>query len=443
MRAFIYLGILVFLAFGKLGAQNQLPVELKGRILDAKTKEAINGANLFDPVNGQGASTNKKGFFELKVESLPVELEITVVGYEKFNLSIYEYTGQEITVFMEPEIGELPEAVVSAERQPEEVFQKRISVIDFVFYGNNVLLLIKDLDSKKIRLELQNTNGEIIDSMILEELLGGLSFHKTCLSDINIIDGKNVHQVILEGDIIFGLGITMPYNTYNWEVKKCVLANSKYVYYQLYSYFDQLIDYHLFAKNQDTNYVFTSKFNKDQIRLLYEDMAPLLAIDKSTMDMTANTYEILDEIRDAQETLDGRKQFYYQPIYCPLFQIDEKLILFDHIGGEMALYNFDGTLIDAFPIEYQKLDHWEKIILQDELTGDFYTVISANGGKKIIRININDGTLAGSCFFRTADVGKMDIMNQHLFYLEKVNDPVFGFKVNKLKRLELTGLAKG
>lgn len=442
MRLFIYLGVLVFIASGKLIAQKQLPVELKGRVVDAKTKEAINGANIYNRLNGTGTNSNKKGFFILPIKELPAELEITVVGYEKFVLSIYDYMEQEITVFMEPEVGELPEAVVSAERKPKEVSHDRSSVLDFVFYGKNILLLVNDLNTKNIRLELQQTSGEIIDSMVLEELSGGLFFHKTCLGNIDIIDGKNVYQVILEDDIILGLGNTNPYNSYNWEVKKCVLANSEYVYYQLYGYFDQLIDYHLFAKNRDTNYVFASSYNKDQIQLLYEDMAPLLAIDNSTLDMTANTYELLDEVRDAQETLDGRKQFYYQPIYSPLFQINDQLVLFDHLDGELEFYEINGTKINALSIEYQKLDFWENIILQDELTGIFYTLYTVKNGKKIGKINIEDGTLSGSCFFHSSNVEKMGILDGQLFYLEQVKDSLFEFKVNKLKKVELTGLDK-
>ena len=411
--------------------------ELKGRVVDAESKAAIYGANIFNQVIDIGASTDKNGQFSISIDQLPLELEITYIGYEKFTLTVAARLEKEITIYLSPAASNLPEAVITAKTQTEDMLEEKDRILDFIFWGNNILTLQVDLETGQERLELLSPDGEIIDHFFLNDLSGTKKIHKTCLGRINIINKSKVHPVALEGDIILGLGLATDYHSYNIEVKQCVLANQENVYYQFYKHQGQFVDFHLFEKDRDTNFVFYSIFNEKQIRLFYEDIAPKMAVDNSTLDMTVNHPDFLRDIRDMQEDLDGWLHFFYQPIYCPLFQNGNKLIIFDHHNGRLDLFENNGQAIRNVPINYYLKENWNKQILQDEITEKFYTAFLTKNGLGLNEINIENGSLKNPIYFDTNGVEKMGVLNGQLFFMELDEHPTYGFTVRKLKKLNL------
>ena len=438
MKIAFYRNILTLLLLSQcLVAQENISFVLKGKILDEETKEIIIGANIYNRYFDEGTSSDNKGTFKLKIEQMPVFLEVSYVGYEDTQIRIEEIKKEPITIFLKSSVRELPSAVVSATRPTDELLDKKDRIIDFEFYGENLFLLIKNLNTKEERLELRNTKNDVIDTTPLEKLNGKKRFHKNCLGSVNLINGKNVFPIAMEEDIILGLSKPMAFHTYDWEVMKCVLANRQNVYYQLFTNYGKEVLYHLFEKDRDTNYVFTSVYDEVQINLFYEDMVPLMMADESTNTAEITDPNLLSNLRDKQETLDARMQFFYQPIYAPLFQFEKELILFDHFNGFIKFFDEAGTFHESVKISFQTKKNWDEKIIQDESTGNFYTFFSTKTGKSICKINIERGTLEEPVYINTAGTDKVLIKSGKLYFLEQGMDPVFNYSINILKKVSL------
>lgn len=411
---------------------------LKGRVLDAATGDAVVGANVFDPIRQTGTFTDQKGEFTIMIPQWPVRLEVSSIGYEKFLLDIFEREEEGITIYLSPVSTDLPEVNVTAAKVATEVYAGPVQVLDFLFYGENILTLIRNRDTGQEAVEWRSAQGFLIDSLPLAlKGKGEKSLHQSCLGTVSIIAGGKVYQLVMEEDVMLGYLPAGDYHTYFWEVEKCQLAYPDRVCYQLYRYLGQQVDYRMFLRGQDSSYVFYSVANEQRIRQLFDDMAPKILLDRTAADMTATHPDDLREIRNAQEDLDGWKHLFYQPVYCPVFGVGDKIAVFDHVHGELRFFTASGQALSSLPISYHLQENWGREVLLDEITGKFYTVFATKQGKQLNEIQRKDGSLGEPVLIKSNTIRKLGVLNGILYFLEENKDAVFGFTFLRLKKIKI------
>ncbi|RME37894.1 MAG: TonB-dependent receptor, partial [Deltaproteobacteria bacterium] len=91
-------------------------VNVRGEVVDAINNEPLIGAAVMIAGTGEGAVTDFDGAFELRVESLPVTLEVSYVGYETVRI--------EVTSADEPVRIEMQESAVTIDAGVEVVGQR-------------------------------------------------------------------------------------------------------------------------------------------------------------------------------------------------------------------------------------------------------------------------------------------------------------------------------
>lgn len=409
---------------------------LKGVILDAVKEEPVAGAHVSDRLQAVGTVTDEKGAFTLAVEQWPLQLEISCVGYATIRITVPAKEATKFTVLLPPVPTELPEATVSAARMPLEFYPKEEQVLDFVFFRDGIITALHNRQAGTDKLEWRSSDGALLDVLDVK-VKGKTSLHKSCLGLVSLIDGPEVYQLAMEDEVLLGLIHAGNYHTYFWEVEKCVAAGPDYVFYQLDRYLGQMVDYRLFGIDADTSFVFCSIADEKQIRLVFEDIAPKMALDRTTADMTADNPDNLRAIRNAQEDLDGWTHLFFQPVYCPLFAADDRLLVFDHVNGELRLFSPDGQALSSLPIRYHLEKNWGRSVLHDEMTGRFYTLFSTQNGTRIHEISLADGSLGEPVFFSHQPIRKMGISNGALFYLEEEQEDTFGYFFTRLKKLKI------
>lgn len=112
MKRFIQLIVtLVFVLFVQ-AVQAQLTVT--GRVLDAQTKEPLEGASVMEKGTGNGTVTDAKGSFTLKVKGPSSILQIGYVGKKNLELK----ASGNIEADLQPDNSSLSDVVVTASRQP-------------------------------------------------------------------------------------------------------------------------------------------------------------------------------------------------------------------------------------------------------------------------------------------------------------------------------------
>ena len=409
---------------------------IEGRVFDVSTNGIIAGAHINDPIHQTGAITDNEGRFSISTFEWPVRLEISSVGYEKLALTILEKGKEEIKIFLSPLTTQLPEAVVSATKPTSDQYPGAEQVLDFIFFGESIFTVVRNRETGEERLEWKTAAGDVIDALPLD-VKGEKRLHKSCLGTINLIAGSEVHQLVIEDNVLLGFTPVSSYHSYFWEVEKCVAANPDNVIYKLDFYLGQMVDYRLFEIDRDTDYVFCSVYNEQQIMLLFEEIVPNLMVDLFTNEMLVDHPDNMRAIRDAQEDLDGKRHIFYQPVSGPLFKSNDKLLVFDHESGELKFYTSSGTPLSSIPINYQLKENWGRQVLPDETTEKFYTIFFTRNGTQLNEIHLSDGSLGKPYFFKHQHVQKMGIMNGELYFLETDEDAGFGYRFNRLKKVKI------
>lgn len=113
------------------------------------------------------------------------------------------------------------------------------------------------------------------------------------------------------------------------------------------------------------------------------------------------------------------QSIYYKELYAPLFRRNDSIFVFDHYKD--LLYRFDksGNKIDSLPIFYHlqpKNSGWRKLLLQDQVTGEIYSVYERNGNATIGRIDVNTGEIVESVPLHFKYPQKLLLRNNKVYY---------------------------
>ncbi|MFM6947966.1 MAG: TonB-dependent receptor [Aquirufa sp.] len=121
VSSFIFgLGIL-FLSFGLSAQQAKTVINstLSGQVFDAKTKEPIPGASLFIKGTTHGVTTDAEGHFYFQTgQKFPYTIIVSFIGYQKTE---YIAQGTPVQIYLNEDIQELNEIVVTSRRRKEAV----------------------------------------------------------------------------------------------------------------------------------------------------------------------------------------------------------------------------------------------------------------------------------------------------------------------------------
>ncbi len=104
----ILLTFLFTVLFTLLGFSQK--IEIKGQILEDKTKAPIIGATIQISNEQIGVISNANGEFSLNIKSLPVSLIITMIGYIKQEIDIYE--NEPVVIYLSEDVTHLNDVVV-------------------------------------------------------------------------------------------------------------------------------------------------------------------------------------------------------------------------------------------------------------------------------------------------------------------------------------------
>lgn len=103
-------------------------IELRGTVLDEASKEPLVGATIFVKGSGNGTSANFDGTFLLKVERLPVELEIRYLGYNTFTITV-EKASDNLVLPLQSDVNSLGGVDVIESRITEKQKQAALTVV--------------------------------------------------------------------------------------------------------------------------------------------------------------------------------------------------------------------------------------------------------------------------------------------------------------------------
>lgn len=108
LALFAFLGLMSFTTFAQEGT-------IKGKVIDAKTKEALVGASIAQPGTSNGTITDGKGNFSLQLKEGTQSIQISFIGYNPMKKQVNVKAGQTIdlgTIAIKPTSVAMDELVV-------------------------------------------------------------------------------------------------------------------------------------------------------------------------------------------------------------------------------------------------------------------------------------------------------------------------------------------
>lgn len=389
--------LLSFLVVFSLSVQAQ--TVLKITATDKMTQDAVQHGRI-TAFSGNGFSksaySGRSGMAYITVpfdDTVEVKIDHVAYGSETRLLLPKDLKKDTVKVtFQLRFVRHLEEFVVKPPGVPDTVFQsERISVDDFEFLPDGRMILLTYAKNKHRGTEVYLFDGFDVQSRIhLGNDEDGLELIRDYRGNPHVITEKNVYGVTAEGNKVLVGGLEKDYfMTYIAPIVDTTIT--KY-----------------FFSNYNPDYPAFDYFTYDLVDSSYRKIAAVE--DELMMELYRSEYKWVDirtklwakemenETGIDAEIWVGANYFtqsiYYKELYAPLFKKNDTIFLFDHYKNLLFRYDAFGNVKDSIPIFYHlqpKQSGWQKKLVQDQKTGQIYSLFEKAGQLSLRRIDLATG----------------------------------------------------
>ncbi|HMS28950.1 MAG TPA: DUF5686 family protein [Saprospiraceae bacterium] len=140
---FFFFSLLIFVCQAAIG---QRPITIKGFVKDKKSLQPLEFVPLTITSRTAGTYTDSLGKFSFKAFPKDVDsLIITYIGYYPKYIALSDNSTQEFEIFLEENVGELPEIIIKADPNPGKTIMKKVIAAN----PKNDPSTIKKMESKR------------------------------------------------------------------------------------------------------------------------------------------------------------------------------------------------------------------------------------------------------------------------------------------------------
>jgi hypothetical protein len=114
------------------------------------------------------------------------------------------------------------------------------------------------------------------------------------------------------------------------------------------------------------------------------------------------------------------KSMYYDPVYAPLYVMNDTLLIFNHHNDHLYHYSSDNRLIDSVSISYhhpKNWKEWKKKLLTDEVQNRVYALFSKDGHHYLKEIDIRSGQVRRTYKLLHHSAEKIKIRDGYAYYV--------------------------
>ena len=114
------------------------------------------------------------------------------------------------------------------------------------------------------------------------------------------------------------------------------------------------------------------------------------------------------------------KSMYYEPLFAPLFVLNDTVCIFDHYKNHIFRYGTSKQLIDSLPITYHHPKNWrdwKKQLIVDPLSEKVYAGYGRNGRKYLKLIDHRSGAEKLTYVLKNHSADKIKIREGFAYYV--------------------------
>lgn len=424
--------ILLFPAFVAMAQENT--VIIKGNVKNTEGTP-LQGASII--INKKSVLSNKEGAFTMWAPASGFTVKITYQGYtpffKKYNSHELKQGGNDTLKlsFVLQEKEEMLETVEIVAKDIEMAYKKpKILVLDYGFYRNGLLLLLKE--KSKYLLRYTNENDSLVAELPL--YIKPKDFFFDCLENYHVRTSDSIYQFYeIDNRLLLDKGIDA--TVFNQLVLPCVASSAKSLYFEKYGYLNQSLVYYATEKNNSQKKLIRHiSDNKSMNGIMYsnaERWEELMSLPGRMADIDTGT---LMHIRRSENALNFNKYVLSQEVYHPLFNNNKSLFIFDHLADSVVIYDLAGKPKEHYAIAHHKNKGWDKEILVDVKTNKFYAKCMRNGMVTLLELGKDFKVIREHKIEKHNFPEKMKIRNGYVYYLYNVKD---GSSINNIYKQRL------
>lgn len=392
IRKFVFLCTLFALVIRVSSAFSQNnQIVLKGKVID-ETGASLPYARVSEQQTKNSTLSNQRGIFYLKVPAEETQLKISYIGYYSIDTVLYFGNTFRDTVFytfkMIPSSREF--AVINVTSKPyQQVYETtNLNILDYTFFGQNILLLVSFKGDYQIR--LMDQSEKLLTKQNLSFKPTG--FIKDCLGILHIFSKDSLYPVHFNSEQ-FSFPDAIPIMDYIEFIEPCVASADDFFFLQHITNFNQTIEYISQRKRDDLYKLIRLIHDAEKVKdvLAYaEELQMTVAPGMMSEIFTAK------DVRAAREKM--QDQYFFDLVvtnatYAPLIKTANAVYVFDHLADSCFVFDLQSEPLRQFKISYHKRPDWvHKLILEDD--GDrIFAVHSLNGIYSLSEINLETGEL--------------------------------------------------
>jgi len=340
-------------------------------------------------VGSNNTRTNANGFFVVKNAEFPAQLTVSQSLYSDYLDMIFlpEKWKDTIRVYvvMTGKENELDEVTISAEQIFWVYPRKQANVLDFLLQPDDGIVLCCSDEHNYFVRGLDAAGEKIYETPIRRH---PRKLYRDCMETMHLIYFDSIYETTV---VNHSLGIFQPQvlDVYNL-LKTLVYKDSRSLISYTYSKQDQCIEYT------------TINLQTKRVKTLYigEDRSRYRALKEYREENFGSPDELSKEITPEQlkkARFHWQNQRFYEaalirPVYVPLFELNDSLIIFDHLNDSAVVFTKSGFRVRSYPIAYHYFKGWKyEMITNLEKTKVYARYQSSDGLTTLREINPANG----------------------------------------------------
>ncbi|MBE0648299.1 MAG: carboxypeptidase-like regulatory domain-containing protein [Bacteroidales bacterium] len=378
-----------------------------GKVIDRETKYPIASANITFTGSGLGSSTNSKGEFSFFIDTIPVYMTVSHLGYEPQRIWL-DNTSASITVMLKLQAQMLKEVEIKAENEPELFFKDtQYSVLDYTVDSNQVYMLIYRFRRAESEVLCLSISGDTASSSGSLQFRPNELFHD-CLGHIHVLSHDSAYQVFKDYTIL-RLIYASEIERFRRTLSDCVASAGDLLFFRKVSRNQLGVEFYTINRLTSERQHLTNANDEEKLKMLRRNPD-----DNSLMMMSG-----IPDGREAFQEYVWVKKILYKPNTSTLHKIDDMLCVFNTADYTLELYTLGGEFTSKLKMQVQETrdGRWTTEIYIDKIEQKAYTSFLKNGRMTLYRIDLNNGNLRRIASTPHMYPQKVKVHNNFLFYL--------------------------
>lgn len=369
---------------------------IKGKVVNETGTPVRNASVQIDIHN---ARTNANGFFILKNGNFPAQITVKANQYNVFtDILLFPEKWKDtlfVSVIMPSKETQLEEVTVSAESKFWVYPRKQANVLDFkVEEDGNIILCCSDEHNYFLR-HLNEAGDKMYETSIRKH---PKQIRQDCGGKFHLVYNDSIYETSIVGQSV-GIFSPLPYYKAIGLLDNCSYSDDTSIIIRTYMNQKQYLEYQLITKKtRSSKTLYVSEDRQKNRQLKDYERENRLTVGEILKESTANHGDNLSNNRSDYKKATERwtTQTFYdlillKPIYAPLFELNDSIIIFDHPNDSAIVFTKKGIRVRSFPISYHYFRGWKSELIPNIEKTSIYARFERDGITSLRKINLVTG----------------------------------------------------